>query len=104
MPAKVLSMGQLAESTARKRERGEAPGGAGCPQAARSGNRTFPTFSARLLELMSQDCQGLSAPQGQLREAQPENTREGLSPLAPVPASKDIQEEGEQCSRSRAPT
>lgn len=39
---------------------------------------------------MSQDCQGLGAPQGQLREAQPENTRECLFPLAPVPSSTRV--------------
>lgn len=91
MPVKALSRGQLAESTARKKGKGRHPGGPGCPQAARSGNRTLLTFSARLLELMSQGCRGLTAPQGQLTEVQPENTGEGGSlSSSPSPASTQV--------------
>lgn len=101
MPVKALSRGQLAESTARKKGKGRHPGGPGCPQAARSGNRTLLTFSARLLELMSQGCRGLTAPQGQLTEVQPENTGEGgslSSSPSPRPARKS-----ERTSERRLP-
>lgn len=93
MPVRALSRGQLAKSSARKEGKGRGPQGLGCPQAARSGNRTFPTFSARIPKLMSQGCQDLHAPWGRLREAQPENTSEGLFPLAPVPSQHSSQKE-----------
>lgn len=54
--------GQLTESNAKKKGKGRGPGGADSPQAARSGNKTFPTFSVRPLEFRSQGCRGLSTP------------------------------------------
>lgn len=91
MSVKGLSKGQLAEPCARRKGKGISPRGAraGCPQATRSGNWTFPTFSARLLELMSQGWWGLATPRGQLRAAQSENASKGLLPLAPAPSQHE---------------